>query len=70
MSLNKFIIKIYSITNLMVLILYRIKNVCTFLYKFSQSSDRLTPQNLIIAFFVWTEVVGCKRQMLIKEAVI
>jgi hypothetical protein len=32
MSLNKLIVKTYSITNLMVLVLY--KNVNTFLYNF------------------------------------
>jgi hypothetical protein len=39
MYLNKFIMNIYSITNLMVLILYH--KCLYFLYKFSQSLDCL-----------------------------
>jgi hypothetical protein len=49
MSPNKFILKIYSITNLMVLTLYH--NVCTFLYKFSQSSNCLSYRKMRIAIF-------------------
>jgi len=55
MSSNKFIMKIYFITNLMVF--FCITNVSSFLYKFSQSSNGLISQKARIAFFFWTEGV-------------
>ena len=51
MFLNKFIIKIYPIANLMILILYY-KCLYLFIYKFSQSSNGLTLWNMIIIFFL------------------
>ena len=49
MSSDKFIMKIYSITNLIVLILSRESQY--FSYNFSQSLDCLILRNLKIAFF-------------------
>jgi hypothetical protein len=46
--------KIYFITNLMILILFH--EFSTFLYNFSQSIDCLTPWDMRIAFFYgWRE---------------
>ena len=49
MSLNKFILKIYYITNLIILILYH--EISTFLYNFNQSLDRLTSKKMRIPTF-------------------
>ena len=46
---NTFIMEIYHITNLIILILYH-KCYC-FLYKFSQSSNCLTPRKTRITLF-------------------
>jgi len=54
MSPNKFDTKIYSISNLMTLILYH--ECLYFLYKFSQILNYLAFRNPRIAFFVWIEV--------------
>ena len=48
MSLNKFILKIYSITNLIILILYH--EISTFLYNFNQSLKCLTYRKARIEF--------------------
>ena len=53
MSPNKLIMKIYSITNLIVFILY---HECSyFLYKFNQISDCLTLENLRIIFVLFMD---------------